>query len=171
MNHSEFEYEARRARDLLCERYGLPDIPFSIRWDLKGESALGMALGHTVVRLHPEAARLLGSEYVSTVRHEVAHIVTEYRRRKAGIGEWDKPRWSAHGLEWKRAMIALGESPDRTCRLPDGVTLTPARKVRKFRVECSCRTHVVSAVRANRLTRYKCTVCGSGLRLIGEVPA
>lgn len=138
----------------------------TIRWDLKGKSCLGQAVGGSVIRLHPEAADLLGDAYVETIVHEACHIAQEQERRSLFAPKTGQ--YSAHGAVWRTMMRQVGASPDRVARLPEGVTLTPARTVERFVVECGCRQHVVSKVRANRLARYHCKGCGGSLRLVGR---
>jgi predicted SprT family Zn-dependent metalloprotease len=143
----------------------------TIKWDLKGKSCLGQAVGGSVIRLHPEAADLLGEQYVETILHEVCHIAAEAERRKHAPTV-RTGKWSAHGAVWRNMMRSLGQSPDRTCSLPEGVKLTPARKVKQFKVRCACKEHVVSQVRVNRgIERYHCRRCGTGLTVVGEVGA
>lgn len=138
----------------------------TIRWDLKGKSCLGQAVGGSVIRLHPEAAALLGDAYAETVVHEACHIAQEQERRSLLADR--KGKYSAHGSAWRTMMRQVGAHPDRCARLPEGVTLTPARTVERFVVECGCRQHVVSKVRANRLARYRCNDCGGSLRMVGR---
>lgn len=154
------ELEAKRG-----ETYPRPVI----KWDLKGARCLGQAVGGRVIRLHPEAAEKLGDAYESTVIHEACHIAAEYERRKYAPLE-RTGRWSAHGGVWKAMMRALGQQPNRTACLPENVTLTPARTVRRFEVACQCRTHVITSVRLNKgLGRYHCKACKSPLTLVKEV--
>lgn len=161
-DRAEFERIAYEALDRLCAHYNLSPIKVTIKWDLKGKSTVGMAIGTGVIRLHPEAAVLCNDVYASTVVHEVCHIVTETRRRafyRSG-GDVHNARWASHGSEWRLAMSIMNENPDRLFRIPEGVALTPARKVSRHSVTCGCRTVEFTAVRFKKVGSYRCTLCG-----------
>jgi predicted SprT family Zn-dependent metalloprotease len=158
----------REALDTLEAKRGRTYKTPIIKWNLRGKSCLGQAVGVNLIRLHPEAAEKLGNAYVETVLHEVAHIVAETDRRqfspmsRAG-------RWSAHGAVWREVMRQLGQTPNRCGTLPEGVSLTPARTVERFVVSCGCQQHVITKVRLNKgLGRYHCRKCGGTLTLVGR---
>lgn len=168
MNRLTLEGMAREALVKLAVYFGtsVPHVHFE--WTLKGKSCLGQAYGDRMIRLHPEALAKLGDAYLNTVLHEACHVATTRAMRERGITS-RTGRWSAHGLEWSKAMRHLGLEPSRCATLPADVTLTPARKVRRFEVACSCRTHEVTSVRLKRLETLRCRACNGSLRLVGEV--
>lgn len=163
MNREEARVVVHETLVKLSHHYGIPTPNPAIDWSLKGTSCLGQAIGISVLRFHAEALEKLGDEYKSTLVHEACHTITEARRALALAPR--KGRWSGHGYEWSQAMRLAGYRPDRCGTVPDGVTLTPARKVQRFTVRCSCRTHEITKQRLAKLSTYRCRACGSGLEL------
>lgn len=168
MERPTLEGMAREALVKLATYFGtsVPHVRFE--WTLKGKSCLGQAYGDRMIRLHPEAFDKLGDAYVNTVLHEACHVAVTRAMRERGITS-RTGRWSAHGLEWSKAMRHLGLEPNRCAVLPADVTLTPARRTRKFEVRCTCQTHVLSSARVKRIGDFRCRTCGSGLTVVGEV--
>jgi len=170
MDRAAIEAEVRQALVRLAEFFGTAVPNPAILWNLKGVSAIGTASADRTIRLHPEAFEKLGDEYLSTALHEACHIAVSRAMRERGV--WQRTGvWTPHGVQWRKAMLHLGQSPDRTATMPEGVSLTPARKTQRFVVACSCRTHVIGAQRAQSLGRYHCRACGSSLRIVSEVAA
>ncbi len=94
-----------------------------------------------------------------TVPHEVAHVVTKLLHPKA------KP----HGPEWRSLMQYLGVTEPERCHR---FTLTKGieRRQRQWFYRCTCREHLLSTTRHNRVQRnraqYRCRFCGEVLTLI-----
>jgi hypothetical protein len=69
-----------------------------------------------------------------------------------------------HGVEWQRAMRALGQEPNRTHQMD----ATPTRtEKREFIYRCGCKDHALTARRHNKVARaessYACNLCGKHL--------
>lgn len=168
VDRDRIERLVRESLALLGEHRGETYRVPTIRWDLRGTSCLGQAIGTTVIRLHPEAAEKLGAEYDVTVIHELCHTAAEFERRRGMHAA--RGSWTAHGGVWRSMMRTLGQVPSRCAVLPADVTLTPARKVERFEAVCGCRTHVIGKTRVNRgLANYRCRTCGQTLILKGRV--
>lgn len=171
------EAAIHEAIDSLCQRF----IPTGERpellivWDLKGKSCLGQAVSsgrfHRI-RLHAEALERGGVDwYKATAVHEACHVVQMQLRFLTPFEQRNSPRFSAHGQVWRSMMRWLGQDPSRTGTLPEGVTLTPARRTTQYEVQCNCRTHVISAQRLRSLDKLQCRACRSSLTLVQEVAA
>lgn len=93
-----------------------------------------------------------------TVPHEVAHLITAWIFPLA-----KKP----HGKEWKSVMKMLGVKDSTRCHDFD-VTNSTLRKVeRKFKYQCKCQIHMMTAITNNRLKRgltYYCKKCRTQLK-------
>jgi len=164
MTEAEFNAKTREALVALAAYFGLSKVPNPvIKWDLRGRSCIGQAVGVRTIRLHREAAMVQGDAYLHTCVHEACHIAvvaTIIERRlmtKSG-------RWSSHGLEWQRAMKHLGFEPRRVSTM-DPNLLTPARTTKRYTATCDCpgKVHVVGPVQAKRIVtgaqKYQCRLC------------
>ena len=94
----------------------------------------------------------------TTVAHEVAHYVVDYRHGLARV----KP----HGAEWRGVMAAFGVEARRT--FDHDLEGVPQRAYRKVGYRCDCGDHALGIRRHNRVlraeARYRCRVCGTDLR-------
>lgn len=151
--------------------------PPQIFWDVKGKSRLGYASGYKTIHLNLQYAAALGrGRYDQTVTHEVAHIVTTWRRVFLhGLSHQKSGPWSAHGSQWVRAMRAIGRPPERCSSMAAEVAhiVKPARKVTKFKMSCGCpEGHLVTSVIKNKMARgftYRCRKCHKTIT-VGNVP-
>lgn len=134
---AQYEKAARTYMQVLNDRNGTSFPMPSIHWTVKGRTRLGTCAfpkgwlnGHNAgvkVQLSPMYARIFGEEYLATIAHEICHAYVMNqtplleRRGRKGV-------WSNHGHVWKRHMISLGFSPDRTA------TLNHAQQVQLLRL-------------------------------------
>lgn len=162
---AKFELIARNALLRLATDAGISIPNPVILWNLKGKSAVGMAIGAHTIRLHAEAAALLGEQYAETVIHEACHTYVEASRALAKAPRTGS--WSSHGHVWKQAMRSLGLRPDR-CASISASALTPARTVKMVTVRCNCTTHEITQARMKNLHRLHCKACKSHLQPMRE---
>jgi SprT protein len=121
----------KTARELLCS-LGAKRIATKLRveWNPRLKTAAGHAdYRHKLISLNP---RLLEhpSEIDRTLRHELAHILAQFRQTS-------RRRISPHGPEWQQACGDLGIADEKRCHtLP-----FPAKRcVRRFIYRCqNCR--------------------------------
>lgn len=134
-----------------------------IKWDLRGKSAgkhewrYQDGFVRSKIRLNLDIAIEQPEDFLATVPgHEVAHFAARHV-----FGDKIKP----HGPEWKECMKVIGQEP----HIYHDMRYKPARKARKFLIECpSCgHEHIVGTVRRNRLIRgerhYFCSECNRKL--------
>ena len=78
-----------------------------------------------------------------TVAHEVAHLIA-----------WKELNYRGHhGLPWKRVMVALGQTPDRTYRSTDEQKLA-GKNTRRHVYVCECGAEInISTKRHNSMLR------------------
>jgi SprT protein len=96
------------ARELLCS-LGAKQIAIKLRveWNSRLQTAAGRAdYGQKLISLHP---RLIEhpEEIDRTLRHELAHILAQFRARRRRI--------SPHGPEWRQACRDLGIAGEKRC--------------------------------------------------------
>lgn len=105
--------------------------------------------GDGTVTLNTQLLAQPDADLTNTLRHELAHWVASALRHSLGVRS-RRGRWSSHGLEWKRAALALGCTGDR-CHT---MALEPTRKVRQWLYLLECGTEVkLSTVRHNKVMR------------------
>ena len=97
------------ARQLLCS-LGAKRIANQIRveWNPRLKTAAGRAdYGQKLISLNP---RLVAhpEEIDRTLRHELAHILAQFRQRR-------RRRISPHGAEWQQACSELGIADEKRC--------------------------------------------------------
>lgn len=171
------ESEARIAISELANRNGFPAPNMRISWDLRGFSVAGEVTGYAV-RLNPDYLKAMGaSKYLPTVIHEVCHVgVNAYRLLHRG---GRNGAWSAHGAHWKRMMVSLGQSPDRTITdaewEPIKAKMVQASGKPLHPVHCGCPTpHYFGTRKFNSVKKgvgYRCRKCRQLISATPQVDA
>jgi predicted SprT family Zn-dependent metalloprotease len=103
---SDLETKARR----LLRSLGAKRIATEIRveWNPRLKTAAGRAdYRHKLISLNPRLVEH-PAEIDRTLRHELAHILAEFRRN-------NRRRISPHGIEWKLACCDLGIADEKRC--------------------------------------------------------
>jgi SprT protein len=96
------------ARELLCS-LGAKRIATELRveWNSRLKTAAGRAdYGHKLISLNPRLVEH-PAEIDRTLRHELAHLVAQFRARRRRI--------SPHGSEWQQACRDLGIADEMRC--------------------------------------------------------
>ncbi|MDZ4678531.1 MAG: SprT-like domain-containing protein [Oligoflexia bacterium] len=121
---------------------------FDVRWNSKMRSRAGVCYPYkNLIVLNPhllKTADILEEVYI----HELCHLVVSKR--------W--PLALAHGAKWQGLMRLCGFEPKRCHEL----VVEKKHKQRRWPVTCNCKTHLITTVLYNRLTRgthYKCLSC------------
>lgn len=157
--------EIERAYQIVEAKYGqsIPRVPvtFSSKMTKTGGYASysrNRATGTLTpksIKLSLPLLRLNGETFVmDTPAHEAMHIAT--------FALFD---YAGHGSKWKNLMRLVGRSTDR-CHQMETV------KKRGVAATCSCKTHEITKIRANRMRKgavYTCTLCRTPLKLGGRV--
>lgn len=150
-DRSFYQQEIVAAITTLNQKYGC-EVPMpAVHWKLTGRSRLGTARGWIAINLNAGYAVALGrEEFRQTALHEACHIVTSWRQVKqfGVLGRQSSGQWAPHGARWKRAMLDLGLSPDRTAKVSTEVITAVGgarRSVRRYPVRCTCQVHEVTA--------------------------
>ena len=83
-----------------------------VEWNARMRSAVGRAdYRHCLILLNPALHRFGQNEIDRTLRHELAHLLAQFR-----VG---RRRILAHGSEWRQACCDLGIEGERAChKLP-----------------------------------------------------
>jgi predicted SprT family Zn-dependent metalloprotease len=122
----DFALEAK-ARELL-QALGAAELAHDVQveWNARLFSAAGRAdFRRTLVSLNPRLREHDASEIDRTLRHELAHLLAQFR---AG-----RRRLSPHGAEWRKACRDLGIADEsRTHTLPFPVQ----RRTRRYLYQC-----------------------------------
>lgn len=122
----DFELE-RKARQLL-EALGAPELAHSLQveWNARLSSAAGRADSRRkLISLNPRLHEHDQHEIERTLRHELAHLLAQFR-----VG---RRRIAPHGAEWKKACRDLGIADEsRTHALPFPIQ----RRSRRFIYTC-----------------------------------
>jgi len=122
----DFELE-RKARELF-EALNVPDLASSVRveWNARLCSAAGRAdFRRKLVSLNPRLREHDAAEIDRTLRHELAHLLAQFRAGRRRI--------APHGAEWRKACRDLGiGNESRTHALPFPIQ----RRSRRFLYEC-----------------------------------
>ena len=120
-----------KARQLLCS-LGAKRIATELRveWNSRLRTAAGRAdYGQKLISLNP---RLLEhpSEIDRTLRHELAHILAQFREKR-------RRRISPHGPEWQQACRDLGIADEKRCHT---LPFPAKRYARRYIYRCpNCR--------------------------------
>jgi SprT protein len=113
----------RTARELLCAN-GAHRIAHEIRieWNARLKTCAGRADSRRkLIILNPQLVQH-PSEIDRTLRHELAHLLAQFRAGRRRI--------SPHGVEWREACRGLGIADERRCHnLPFAALTYPARFV------------------------------------------
>ena len=140
---------------------GMPQV--EICFDLKGKAAGSVRLirgSDPLIRYNGQLLKENGETFLQqTIPHEVAHVVA-YRLH----GQRIRP----HGPEWQQVMALFGAEASR-CHQFD-TRQSKSRQLRQFDYRCGCRSHQLSSIRHNRVTRgqvYLCRQCGQSLEYAG----
>ena len=113
-----------------------------IRWNSRLRNTAGMAFpGRGLITLNPRLAQFGPEEIDRTLRHELAHLLAQWR-----VG---RKRIDPHGKEWKQACADLGLAGEkRTHDLPLPRHRVPARHFYKC-PGCGFELHRVHPLRRN----------------------
>lgn len=145
----------REVMDRALRLFGVELSNLEVRFDLRGMAAGQMHLRANLLRYNlVMAERQLEVFLSTTVPHEIAHAVCQTLHGR---------RARPHGPEWRRICVALG-GDGRRCH---NFVSVPARRVRRFRYICACRSWDLSVIRVNRIrrgARYHCRRCGESLK-------
>src|SRR4030095_11988024 len=98
-----------KARQLLCS-LGAKRIATELRveWNSRLKTAAGRAdYRQKLISLNPRLVEH-PSEIDRALRHELAHILAQFREKS-------RRRISPHGPEWQQALFALGITGERSC--------------------------------------------------------
>ena len=91
-----------------------------------------------------------------TPLHELAHAIV-----------WQVYKMRGHNRVWKNVCNLLGISNSR-CHSYSTPEIENSRKRKRYNAHCSCRSHVITSVKYNRIirgTNYICTKCHEKLIL------
>jgi predicted SprT family Zn-dependent metalloprotease len=119
-----------------------------VEWNPRMHTTVGRAdYSRSLISLNPALQNFGLGEIDRTLRHELAHLVAQFR---AG-----RHRILPHGAEWRRACRDLGLRGERAChKLP----LAPRRTARRFLYRCrNCQREFPRVRRIRRATA--CLVC------------
>ncbi|HAF03457.1 MAG TPA: hypothetical protein DIT76_01610 [Spartobacteria bacterium] len=144
----DFELE-RKAREILT-LLGAPRLGrlVHVEWNSRLKSCAGRAdYRNKLVSLNPRLAQHGEAEIDRTLRHELAHLLAQFR---AG-----RRRLLPHGSEWRQACRDLGVGDERRCHnLPFPI----AERARRFLYKCpNCRRDFARARRIRRA--IACLAC------------
>jgi predicted SprT family Zn-dependent metalloprotease len=139
----------RQCRELVAG-LGLDALASEVRvfWHSRLTTTAGLAhYNCATIDLNPRLLEFQPEEPEHTMRHELAHLVAQFR---AGTR-----RIQAHGREWQRACAELGIPGEKRCH---DLPLERRRVKRKYAYQCrSCK---VVVPRVRRLTRHSsCYAC------------
>lgn len=119
-----------------------------VRWNPQMRSTAGTAnWTECLISLNPQLRQFGAQEVDGTLRHELAHLVAQFRAGRRRI--------APHGREWQRACADLGIKGEKRCHeLP----LQRRELTRKYRYQCPACGMEVGRVRAMR-RRTACLAC------------
>lgn len=139
----------RRCRELVTG-LGLAPLAREVRvfWHSRLTTTAGLARYTCAsIDLNPKLREFQPEEPERTMRHELAHLVAQFRAGKRRI--------QAHGREWQRACAELGIAGEKRCH---DLPLERRRVKRKFAYQCRHCKVIVPRVR--RLARHSsCYAC------------
>ncbi len=119
-----------------------------IQWNNRMRTAVGRAdYAHDLIWLNPLLQNFGAEEIDRTLRHELAHLLAQFRARRRRI--------SPHGTEWRAACRDLGLVNEAAChQLP-----MPARRIER-RYLYRCQSCAAEFPRVRRLRRRSaCVSC------------
>jgi SprT protein len=119
-----------------------------VEWNPRMRTTVGRAdCSHSLISLNPALESFGFDEIDRTLRHELAHLLAQFRAGRRRI----RP----HGAEWRRACRGLGLDGERAChKLP----LAARSIARHFLYHCrNCRREFPRVRRIRRATA--CLVC------------
>lgn len=134
----------------LVAALGLDTLARQVRvfWNSRLSTTAGLAhYNDSTVDLNPKLREFQPEEPDRTMRHELAHLVAQYRAGRCRI--------QAHGRQWQQACAELGIPGEKRCH---DLPLKRRRVKRKFAYQCKHCAVVVPRVR--RLARHSsCWAC------------
>lgn len=157
--HDQIRCRTRNLLEQAGRHFSSPMPPVDVRFDLKGRSA-GLVCfqrwRRPLIRYNDQLLMTNQCHFLAhTVTHEVAHVVA-----RALFGKVIRP----HGPEWRAVMEFFGLEAKR-CHDYD-TNHIPTRQLKRFEYNCSCRQHILTSIRHNRVLkgqRYYCRNCGQAL--------
>ena len=141
----------RQCRELVADLdLGLDALAREVRvlWNSRLSTTAGLAhYNNSTIDLNPKLLEFQPEEPDRTVRHELAHLVAQFRAGKRRI--------QAHGRQWQQACADLGIPGEKRCH---DLPLERRRVKRKFAYQCKNCAIIVPRVR--RLARHSsCWAC------------
>ena len=136
--------------------YGLKFPRPTIEFSNKLTSTAGKAyFQRNMIKLSVPLLILNEAKFIlDTPGHEAAHLISYQRFGRPGIG---------HGAKWKQVMNIIGQQAKR-CH-----NFTVPKKTNTVTARCSCTTHEISTIRANKIKSgsayYSCKKCNTQLEL------
>jgi SprT protein len=107
---------------------GYTGKPILVYWNSRLRTTAGLAYGNrSIVTLNPKL-KPLHTEVLTTLKHELAHLLAQYR-----VG---RKRIQAHGPEWRQACIDLGIPNEKRCHDMQELVLHRTKLRRKFFYLC-----------------------------------
>jgi predicted SprT family Zn-dependent metalloprotease len=139
----------KRALELLCS-LGAKRIATELRveWNSRLKTAAGRAdYGEKLISLNPRLAEH-PSEIDRTLRHELAHILAQFRQKS-------RRRILPHGPEWQQACCDLGIAGEKRCHT---LPFPAKRYAPRFIYRCpNCRRHFARVRKIKRTVA--CLAC------------
>ena len=116
-----------------------------------------------ILRFHPGLMAAYGQEYLETVVHEVAHLVTQTLN----------PVATPHGFDWQETMKFFDAKPTR--EFDFDIDRVPAefltKRARTWKYACDCQIHDVTTRMHNTIKKGRsrsCITCKTRLRPCGD---
>ena len=138
-----------KARELLCS-LGAKRIATELRveWNSRLKTAAGRAdYGEKLISLNPRLSEH-PSEIDRTLRHELAHILAQFRAK-------NRRRFWPHGPEWQQACCDLGIAGEKRCHT---LPFPAKRYAPRFIYRCpNCRRHFARVRKIKRTVA--CLAC------------
>jgi SprT protein len=136
-----------------------PTVKFTTRGTSAGKAGFTFRDNSNFLQFNTAIANNAGEDFLNTIQHEVAHLVSYCLYRKRFLME----KIQAHGTEFKRIHKMLGGTGERTHNYSiEGVTGIQQR----HKWKCDCRTYEVSTRKNNIMLQkmsygavYRCGSC------------
>lgn len=124
------------------------DVEVAVVWNSRLRTTAGLACWQTkTISLNPKLIEISPNEVQRTLRHELAHILAQYR-----VG---RVRIAPHGQEWRAACRDLGIARESRCH---DLPFKRTRIERKYFYECrACHTTLARVRPVKR--RVACIKC------------
>jgi SprT protein len=154
----ECEAKVKQSVSIIEKNFNVKMITPKVSFQLRGTCAGKACHSNNTIKVNPILLKENYEEMINqTIPHEVAHLATRviYRRRV-------KP----HGHEWREVMYSLGLEPTRCHQYDVSNARVCRRKRKKYKVTCSCQTHLVTSTIINRMREgatYSCRSCGGNI--------